>query len=217
MPALQRGSGRVWLNERWNITASKHLHSSSICYGPATGRNYQARRLSPDSQARGPARAGYPQETAGCNDRYPFIVEAAVKIFCAGWRSRLLGAAGISDFDGLVSRRHDAEVELYAFDVLVLRRRSAATCVAPSKERSRANFPPRGAAGGTSRGNGADDPGRPRFLWWIEIAADRFQRSTARAVQLGDAFLSGSGRSLLTFHQVLSSRPGCWIGPVGQW
>jgi hypothetical protein len=32
-------------------------------------------------------------------------------------------------------------------------------------------------------------PGRPRFLCWMAIAADRSQRSTARAVRLGDAFL----------------------------
>ena len=32
----------------------------------------------------------------------------------------LLGVHGISDFDGLVSRRHDEEVQLYAFDILTL-------------------------------------------------------------------------------------------------
>ena len=31
----------------------------------------------------------------------------------------LLGVDGISDFNGLHSRRHDAEVEFYAFDMLV--------------------------------------------------------------------------------------------------
>jgi bifunctional non-homologous end joining protein LigD len=32
----------------------------------------------------------------------------------------LLGVDGISDFNGLHSRRHDDEVQLYAFDILVL-------------------------------------------------------------------------------------------------
>jgi ATP-dependent DNA ligase len=48
---------------------------------------------------------------------------------CTGWRldtsfvldgeAVLLGVDGRSDFDGLHSRRHDAEVEFYAFDILV--------------------------------------------------------------------------------------------------
>ena len=80
MPALQRGSGRVWLNERWNITASKHLHSSSICYGPATGRNYQARRLSPDSQARGPARAAIHKKRPAATTAIRSLWEAASRI-----------------------------------------------------------------------------------------------------------------------------------------
>ena len=32
----------------------------------------------------------------------------------------LLGVDGVSDFDGLHSRKHDDEVQLYAFDVLAL-------------------------------------------------------------------------------------------------
>jgi ATP-dependent DNA ligase len=32
----------------------------------------------------------------------------------------LLGVDGISDFNGLHSRRHNAEVQLYAFDILAL-------------------------------------------------------------------------------------------------
>jgi bifunctional non-homologous end joining protein LigD len=32
----------------------------------------------------------------------------------------LLGVDGISDFNGLHSRRHDDEVQLYAFDILAL-------------------------------------------------------------------------------------------------
>ncbi len=32
----------------------------------------------------------------------------------------LLGVDGVSDFDGLHSRQHDAEVQLYAFDILAI-------------------------------------------------------------------------------------------------
>ena len=32
----------------------------------------------------------------------------------------LLGVDGVSDFDGLHSRQHDAEVQLYAFDILAM-------------------------------------------------------------------------------------------------
>jgi bifunctional non-homologous end joining protein LigD len=32
----------------------------------------------------------------------------------------LLGVDGVSDFDGLHSRRHDDEVQLYTFDILAL-------------------------------------------------------------------------------------------------
>jgi bifunctional non-homologous end joining protein LigD len=57
-------------------------------------------------------------------DRYPFIVEAASRIragsFVLDGEAILLGVDGVSDFDGLVSRRHDDEVQLYAFDILAL-------------------------------------------------------------------------------------------------
>jgi bifunctional non-homologous end joining protein LigD len=57
-------------------------------------------------------------------DRFPLIVEAAAKIRAASFvldgEAALLGVNGISDFDGLVSRRHDEQVQLYAFDILAL-------------------------------------------------------------------------------------------------
>jgi bifunctional non-homologous end joining protein LigD len=57
-------------------------------------------------------------------DRYPWIVEAArrnrVKQFVIDGEAVVLGVDGISDFDALHSRRHDAEVQLYAFDILAL-------------------------------------------------------------------------------------------------
>jgi bifunctional non-homologous end joining protein LigD len=57
-------------------------------------------------------------------DRYPWIVEAALKNktsnFVIDGEAVLLGVDGISDFNGLHSRRHDDEVQLYAFDVLAL-------------------------------------------------------------------------------------------------
>jgi bifunctional non-homologous end joining protein LigD len=55
---------------------------------------------------------------------YPRIVEAALKnrssSFVIDGEAVLLGVDGISDFDGLHSREHDDEVELYAFDALMV-------------------------------------------------------------------------------------------------
>jgi len=57
-------------------------------------------------------------------DRYPFIVEAALRnrisSFVLDGEAVLLGVDGISDFDGLHSRQHDDEVQLYAFDILAM-------------------------------------------------------------------------------------------------
>jgi bifunctional non-homologous end joining protein LigD len=57
------------------------------------------------------------------SDRYPLIVEATLRnrnaSFVIDGETVLLGVDGISDFNGLHSRRHDAEVEFYAFDMLV--------------------------------------------------------------------------------------------------
>src|SRR3954469_7536249 len=56
-------------------------------------------------------------------ERYPRIVEAALRnrnsSFVLDGEAVLLGVDGISDFNGLHSRKHDEEVELYAFDILV--------------------------------------------------------------------------------------------------
>ncbi len=58
------------------------------------------------------------------SDRYPWIVEAALKNrqqhFAIDGEAVLLGVDGISDFNGLHSRKQDDEVQLYAFDVLAL-------------------------------------------------------------------------------------------------
>ena len=58
------------------------------------------------------------------SDHYPLIVEAALRnratSFVIDGEAVLLGVDGVSDFDGLHSRRHDAEVQLYAFDALML-------------------------------------------------------------------------------------------------
>jgi bifunctional non-homologous end joining protein LigD len=57
-------------------------------------------------------------------DRYPLIVEAALRnhatSFVIDGEAVLLGVDGVSDFDGLHTRKHDAEVQLYAFDCLAL-------------------------------------------------------------------------------------------------
>jgi len=57
------------------------------------------------------------------SNRYPLITEAALRnrnaSFVIDGEAVLLGVDGRSDFNGLHSRRHDAEVEFYAFDMLV--------------------------------------------------------------------------------------------------
>jgi bifunctional non-homologous end joining protein LigD len=56
-------------------------------------------------------------------DRYPWIVEAALKNrqkrFVIDGEAVVLGLDGISDFDALHSGRHNDEVQLCAFDILV--------------------------------------------------------------------------------------------------
>ena len=55
--------------------------------------------------------------------RYPLIIEAALRnrnsSFVIDGEAVLLGVDGRSDFNGLHSRKHDHEVEFYAFDMLV--------------------------------------------------------------------------------------------------
>ena len=57
-------------------------------------------------------------------DHYPLIVEAALKNRTGSsvidGEAVLLGVDGISDFNGLHSRRHNDEVQLHAFDILAL-------------------------------------------------------------------------------------------------
>jgi bifunctional non-homologous end joining protein LigD len=57
------------------------------------------------------------------SSRYPRIVEAARRhrpdSFVLDGEAVLLGVDGIADFNGLHSRKHDDEVQLYAFDVLM--------------------------------------------------------------------------------------------------
>ena len=57
-------------------------------------------------------------------DRYPWIVESALKNrmkqFIIDGEAVMLGVDGIPDFNALHSRKHEEEVQLYAFDVLAL-------------------------------------------------------------------------------------------------
>jgi bifunctional non-homologous end joining protein LigD len=56
--------------------------------------------------------------------RYPWIVEAALKSrqkhFVIDGEAVVLGVDGVSDFNALHSRKHEQEVQLYAFDVLAI-------------------------------------------------------------------------------------------------
>jgi bifunctional non-homologous end joining protein LigD len=57
-------------------------------------------------------------------ERYPWIAEAALKNrqkhFVIDGEAVILGLDGISDFNALHSRKHEHEVQLYAFDALAL-------------------------------------------------------------------------------------------------
>jgi ATP-dependent DNA ligase len=56
--------------------------------------------------------------------RFPWIVETALRMrprqFVIDGEAVVLGVDGISDFSALHSRKHDEEVQLYAFDILAL-------------------------------------------------------------------------------------------------
>ena len=56
--------------------------------------------------------------------RYPWIVESAlknrIKQFVVDGEAVILGVDGIPDFNALHSRKHEEEVQLYAFDILAL-------------------------------------------------------------------------------------------------
>jgi ATP-dependent DNA ligase len=58
------------------------------------------------------------------SSRYPQVVESALKNrhtqFVIDGEAVVLGVDGVSDFNGLHSRQHDEEVQLYAFDILAL-------------------------------------------------------------------------------------------------
>src|SRR5450432_3315334 len=56
--------------------------------------------------------------------RFPFIVETALKMkqqrFIIDGEICVLDVQGISDFNALHSNRHDAEAQLYAFDLIAI-------------------------------------------------------------------------------------------------
>ena len=57
------------------------------------------------------------------SDKYPLIIEAALRNRCRSFvidgEAALLGVDGRPDFDGLQRRKHNDEVQFYAFDILV--------------------------------------------------------------------------------------------------
>jgi bifunctional non-homologous end joining protein LigD len=56
--------------------------------------------------------------------RYPWIVESALrnrdKQFVIDGEAVVLGVDGVADFNALHSRKHDHEVQLYAFDIMAV-------------------------------------------------------------------------------------------------
>lgn len=63
-------------------------------------------------------------KNADWTDRYPWIVESALKNrqkqFILDGEAVVLGVDGISDFEALQFRKHHEEVQLYAFDIMAL-------------------------------------------------------------------------------------------------
>jgi bifunctional non-homologous end joining protein LigD len=130
--------------------------------------------------------------------RFPLVTEAALRnrnsSFVLDGEAVLLSADGISDFNGLHSRKHDDEVMLYAFDILVsdgedlrklplsMRKASLSRLLGPPRRR---NFPVRFRAGrhrsrpvSTCLPDGAGGPGskhkdRPyragRSTHWVKV------------------------------------------------
>src|SRR5207302_10557725 len=78
---------------------------------------YRLRLERDGSRVRLTSRGGY-----NWTDRYPWIVEAALKNrmkqFVLDGEAVVLGLDGGADFNALHSRKHDHEVQLYAFDML---------------------------------------------------------------------------------------------------
>ena len=83
----------------------------------------QTRRLPPNRAARGQAGAAVYAHGHDWSGRFPLITEAALRnrnsSFVIDGEAVLLGIDGVSDFNGLHSRKHYHEVEFYAFDMLV--------------------------------------------------------------------------------------------------
>ena len=70
--------------------------------------------------------------------RFPLITEAALRIkvdrFVVDGEAVLLGVDGVSDFEGLHSRKFDHEAQFYAFDMLSQRRGRFAVATALSPQ-----------------------------------------------------------------------------------
>ena len=95
-------------------------------------------------------------------DRYPWVVESAlknrIKQFVIDGEAVVLGVDGIPDFNALHSRKHDEEVQLYAFDILALDGEDLRPL--PLSLRKRPKLSPNGLSesrmeAGASRGHGA--------------------------------------------------------------
>src|SRR6478736_8743430 len=92
----------------------------------------QARRLPPIVQREAKRVRLWTRNGHDWSDRFPLISEAALRnrnsSFVIDGEAVLLGVDGRSDFNGLHSRKHDAEVQFYAFDILVSMARTSAGC-----------------------------------------------------------------------------------------
>jgi ATP-dependent DNA ligase len=102
------------------------LHSEPRNHGPGRERlaaRGKTRWIPTDPPKGRAARSPVTRNGHDWTDKYPLIVEAALRNRCTSFvidgEAVLLGVDGRSDFDGLHSRKHNDEVQFYAFDILV--------------------------------------------------------------------------------------------------
>ena len=101
------------------------LHSEPRNHGPGRERlaaRGKTRWIPTDRPKGRAARSPVTRNGHDWTDKYPLIVEAALRNRCTSFvidgEAVLLGVDGRSDFDGLHSRKHNDEVQFYAFDML---------------------------------------------------------------------------------------------------
>src|SRR3954462_7995727 len=106
-----------WSINRASRCAAPKSRPARIGFTKLSTTGYRLIVPSEDKRVQLLTRRGY-----DCSDRYPLIVEAALRLrktsFVIDGEAVVLGEGGISDFDALHRGRRNADVRLYAFDLL---------------------------------------------------------------------------------------------------